>query len=76
MDRHQASFESRLRGEGVGGGGRGEDLSRVKSRKSPKFGKNYADAFHLGLSEFFRIERERNMKHSTGGSTQGSAIAA
>lgn len=43
MDRHQASFESRLRGGG------GEDL---KSRKSPKFGKNYADAFHLGIRIF------------------------
>lgn len=64
MDRHQASFKSRLRGA----------FSREKSRNSPKlFGKNNTDGFHRRI---FRVERERNMKHSTGGSTQGSAIPA
>lgn len=67
MDRHQASFKSRLRGA----------FSREKSRNSPKlFGKNNTDGFHSFHRRIFRVERERNMKHSTGGSTQGSAIPA
>lgn len=67
MDRHQASFKSRLRGA----------FSREKSRNSPKlFGKNNTDGFHSFHRRIFRVKRERNMKHSTGGSTQGSAIPA